>query len=365
MKLILLGFPHTRFNDIEFPHCAFTAKAVRLVEMLRTELGAHVTVLWGGDTPTNDCDDYVPLLSDIEQAKFFGPDLPATILNLNWNPETAHWRMVNHRAAAWLHAWAEPGQIVMTMSGSNHDGLYHELPHLTWVEPCVGYSGVSMKTKAKVFESFAWMHHIYGRYGINDGCSLDAVIPNFYRPDDFHTADDQGYLLFIGRAIRRKGVEQVAQIARYTGKPLVIAGQGSKLDNHHWVTDDGCDLDVSDLDVHHVGTVRAEARAELYAGASCTLVPTLYIEPWGGVFAEAMLSGVWPVTTNWGGFTEWVPPECRISRAEDGAEAVYWAITHRGRYTDGTDLREFAASSFGLKTCAGLYSAWLDRLGRE
>ena len=329
--------------------------------MLRSELGVHVTVLWGGDT-AEGCDEFVSLLSSTEQARLFGPDLPATILNLDWNPETAHWRMLNHRAAAWLHAWADPGQIVMTMSGSNHDGLYHELPHLSWVEPCVGYTGISTKTAAKVFESYAWMHHIYGKYGVNDGNPLDTVIPNFYRPDDFRTGKDDGYLLFIGRQIRRKGVQVVIEIARRSRIPLHMAGQGGRLDDGNLVCDDGTVVPCADLDITHHGTVAPPQRKTLYAGASATLVPTLYIEPWGGVFAEAMLSGVWPVTTNWGGFTEWVPPQARFDFVDEAVECVQWAISNRQRYTDGSRLRDFAANSFGTKTCAAAYARWLSRL---
>lgn len=362
MNLTLIGFPHTVFDDTRFSHCAFTAKAVRLVEMLRSELGAHVRVLWGGNDAVNDCDDFVSLLSASEQQRLFGDDLPGRILALDWNPETVPWRMLNHRAAAWLHAWARPGEMVMIMSGSNHDGLMRELPHLIWLEPCVGYSGISTMTRAKAYESYAWMHHIYGRYGVNDGDPLDTVIPNFYRPEDFHVGGDQGYLLFVGRQIRRKGVEHVIQIARYTGRPLIFAGQGGRLADGALVCDDGTVVPCADIDVHHVGTVQPTARADLYAGASATLVPTLYIEPWGGVFAEAMLSGVWPVTTNWGGFTEWLPPQARFNVIEEAPEAVQWAIDHRGAYTDGSSLRDFAAESFRLKTCAQAYDRWLNRV---
>ena len=365
MKLILVGFPHTRFNDTEFAHCAFTAKAVRLVEMLRSECGAHVTVLWGGDPDglnTANSDEFISLLSAEEQRRLHGDNLPATILHLDWSEATAHWRMINHRSAAWLHCWAKEGDIVMTMSGSNHDGLYHELPHLKWVEPCVGYAGISMKTKAKAYESYAWMHHLYGRYGINDGNPLDAVIPNFYRPDDFYTGQDGGYLLFIGRQIRRKGIEHVVEIARRMQRPLIIAGQGGRIDGGNLICDDTTVVPLDGVDVNHVGTVRAPERAALYAEASCTLVPTLYIEPWGGVFSEAMLSGVWPVTTNWGGFTDWIPPQARFGSIDNAVEAVEWAIANRGSYTDGSPLRDFAIGVFGLKTCAELYSRWLERI---
>ena len=104
-----------------------------------------------------------------------------------------------------------------------------------------------MKTKGKAYESYAWMHHLYGRYGINDGNPLDAVIPNFYRPDDFAVGDDQGYLLFVGRQIRRKGIEHVVEIARRMKMPLIIAGQGGRIEDGNLVCDDPTVVPLGDV----------------------------------------------------------------------------------------------------------------------
>ena len=148
MRLTLVGFPHTRWDDQTFSHCAFTAKAVRLVEMLESELGYEVTVLWGGSEPVSPCSNYVPLLSDEEQETFFGSDLVGNLLNLDWSQETPPWQAINHRIAAWLYSHHDYSDLILVMSGSNHDTVYTEFPSFKWVEPCVGYVGISQSTVA-------------------------------------------------------------------------------------------------------------------------------------------------------------------------------------------------------------------------
>jgi len=47
-----------------------------------------------------------------------------------------------------------------------------------------------------------------------------------------------------------------------------------------------------------MGSVGVEERANLLANAQVTLVPTTYLEPFGGVVIESMLAGTPVVTTD-------------------------------------------------------------------
>lgn len=356
----VIGFPHTRFSEVEFSHCAYSTKVVRWVEMMG-ELGEEITVYWGGNEPINTAgvSNFVSTMSDAEQHRHFGPDLPASILHLDWNPDTPHWRQLNHRVAAELYTRWNEGDLVAVLSGSNHDGLIHEWQRATFIEPWVGYSGISSLTKAKAFESSAWRHTMYGQYRIEDGNPLDAVVPNYYRPEDFTCGKDGGYLLYIGRITLRKGIADAAEIARRMNLPLIFAGQGGRLVGGNTLIYDGeTTLELRGLDFEYLGVVGPERRRELYAGASCSLVPTIYIEPFGGVFAEALLSGVMPVCRDWGAFVEYVPEKARFSTIDQACEAVEWAVSQRGLES----YRGEAIHHFGTHEVAKQFAEWLGRI---
>ena len=359
MTIHVIGFVHTRLDDVAFSHCAFTSKVCRWVEMM-SALGEDISVYWGGEENTAKDygqKSYVSLMSNAEQEERFGVALPNTILNLDWNPDAPHWRVLNHRVSAALYTNWHEGDVIAVLSGSNHDGLMDEWPHATFIEPWIGYAGISMKSKAKCFESSAWRHYLYGNRGIGDGVPLDVVIPNFYRPDDFYVGSDEGYLLFVGRMIQRKGVETVVEVARRMNLPLIIAGQGAHVDEQKLVCDDGTVMDCSDASVTYLGIVGPVDRAKLYAEASATIVATTYIEPFGGVFAEAMLSGVQPACRNWGAFVEYVTPDFRFDDVNQATGAVARAILARS-----PEIRDEAIRTFSMERCALQYAAWLNHI---
>jgi glycosyltransferase involved in cell wall biosynthesis/SAM-dependent methyltransferase len=165
------------------------------------------------------------------------------------------------------------------------------------VESGVGYRHTW--AQYKVFESYAWMHTLYGEQCRFQGDGwYDVVIPNAFDPDMFQfrdRAEKDDFFLFMGRLEDDKGVAIAIDIAKRVGRRLVMVGQGNPgpflAGNSH---------------VEYLPPVGVEGRKELMSRARAFICPTRYIEPFGGVAVEAQLSGTPVITTDWGAFPETV-----------------------------------------------------------
>ena len=113
-------------------------------------------------------------------------------------------------------------------------------------------------------------------------------------------------------------------------------------------------------DVRYVGPVDVAARAELLAGATALLVPTLYVEPFGGVAVEAMLSGTPAVTSDWGAFVETVEEGVTGFRFGTLAEAV--AGVALAAQLEPAAVRARAIERYSLEAVAPEFLAWFARL---
>ena len=331
-----------------YSSCAFTAKAVRMAKMIRAR-GRECIVYWGGDMADVSC------MSRDEQEQYFGAWDPSNLPVIEWDSKLEYWQVFHKRALKELTKRLDPDDIIGFIGGS----ISHELMSLfktshTICEPGVGYEGIWPDTFA-CFESYAWMHNRYGAYGIGNGRSFDAVIPNAVDPADWDIGESKGYALFVGRLISRKGPHAAAQIANEAGLKLVLAGGGvASQEPGRIVATDGT---VVEGDVEHVGALSGRERAALFAGAEVFICPTLYIGPWEGVHAEALMSGVPVVAPDYGVFTETLPRKFRYRMFREAVEAVQMA-----RETRGGQWRDYAIDMFGIERCADMYDEWFSRL---
>jgi glycosyltransferase involved in cell wall biosynthesis len=219
------------------------------------------------------------------------------------------------------------------------------------------FSDPSMpKTPYVCFESQAWKHYMYGKWGIDDGRFFDTVIPNFFAPEEWSLAKKKGdYLAFVGRMIARKGPHIAAEIAKAMGMPIYFAGSGVKFSSEGLIeTHDGLRLEG---DVHYVGTVGVEERNKLMGEARALLVPTTYIEPFGAVAVEGPLCGTPAVATDFGAFVDTVPRYLRFNTLAEGCHAVEIAMTLKPKA-----VRENALANFSLDAVAPHYEEWFQRL---
>lgn len=329
MTIHLVGLPHTAFDDSQFSHCAFTSKAVRLVEMLRSQ-GERVEVYWGG-----------------------GLDLPIEeTVAFPWDGNHPVWETFHEWAIDSIRSKLSSGDIIAIVGGCSSQAVVDAFPEHIVCEPMVGYEGIARGTHL-AFESYAWMHHRYGATGINDGRAFDTVIPPFQRADDFQIGRDEGYALYLGRHILRKGVRAASDIAKAAGLPLYTAGAGASQSGSDVQCDDGTVIP----DATYLGPLGPVDRRKVLSGASVLICPTLYIEPGGNVAIEAMLSGVWPVAPDYGVFTETVPEWCRYSTLAEARDAVKVARQGRGQWP-----RQVALGHYSMEAAAPRFKEWLDRL---
>ncbi|NIK77614.1 glycosyltransferase involved in cell wall biosynthesis [Paenibacillus castaneae] len=132
------------------------------------------------------------------------------------------------------------------------------------------------------------------------GKSRGYYVYNGIRVEDYiFRKKKDGYLLFLGRIIEQKGVHLAIEVAKKTGKNLIIAGNiqdmnyfNSKIKPH------------LNKQIRYVGPVGGKRKLNLLANASCVLFTSTWDEPFGLVLIEALASGT-PVL----GFKKGAVPE--------------------------------------------------------
>lgn len=357
MRFHILSLPHTQTTK-QYSWCAYTQKVRKFCDMM-TSLG-HEVFLYAGEENEAKCTELVPVLSTAEVDSWFGhlnweTDLfPAD----GWEPAQPWWKTANSRAITEIAKRREPGDFLGVIMGRSQQEVADAFPDMLPCEWGIGYEGTF--SNYRVFESYAWMHHVYGIQRNSNGIFYDEVIPNSFEVKDFPLGDGAGeYYLFLGRVILRKGPHVAAEVCAHLKQPLVVAGQGV------WKQEPGRFYGIDNVvlehdDMEYVGVVQPQERAKLLGGAKAVFMPTLYIEPFGGVAVEAMLCGTPVIATDWGAFTETIQNgvngyRCRSFR--DFVEAAHVAPDLNRRA-----IRNRAIDLYSTDTVRHQYDAYFRRL---
>jgi glycosyltransferase involved in cell wall biosynthesis len=338
MHFHIVSLPHTQTTP-DHPSCAFTQKVIRFCAMMRS-LGHHVTLYAGAENEA-DCDEHVECISENKRRKMVG-DKHYT--EADWGHP--FWNGFNARVIEELRKRIEPHDFICLIGGYAHKPIADAFPAHMSVEFGIGYAGTF--AKYRVFESYAWMHMVYGaeagRADKKDGGWWDAVIPNQIEDGLYSLgAGDGGYALYVGRLIDRKGYRIAQEVCEQNGVRLVLAGPGEHKGYGEFV-----------------GEVNASKRTKLMSNAKCLFVPTQYVEPFGTVHIEAMACGTPIISTDWGVFTETVTDGVHGFRCRTFAE--FADALDRVDTLDRAAIQEYALSRFSMATVAKQYDAYFRRL---
>jgi len=340
MRLHVCALPHTQTTSA-FSACAYTNKVVGFCKMMMAR--GHEVFLYAGEQNEAPCTELITCISEQRRAEIVGA---RPYVEASFDYSLAHWQNFNAAAAAEIAKRRQPKDFLCLIGGLAQKQIADALPGMMAVEWGVGYGGVF--SDFRVFESYAWMHMHYGAAAGNptsaDGRFYDAVIPGYLDPADFpFRSGKDGYYLFIGRLVERKGFQIAIDTCNALGRHLVLAGPGTP--------PPGAD---------YRGVVGPEERGRLMAGAKAVFVPTQYIEPFGNVAIEAMACGTPVITTDWGAFTETVIDGVTGFRCHTLGEFIEAA--RRAPTLDPAAIRKHVVDHYSLDVIGAKYERYFNRL---
>lgn len=290
MRFHALGLPHT-VTSKEFNACAYTQKVVKFGKMMTNR--GHEVIHYGHEDSDLQCTEHVSVLTNDDFAKSYGShDWRKTFFKFDTNDHAYQTFYAN--AIREVGFRKEKNDFILPFWGSGVRPICDAHQHdMIVVEPGIGYAGGHW-ARWKVWESYA-IYHAFCGMGAVGQCQQDnysVVIPNYFDIDDF-TFNDQkeDYFLYLGRVYSGKGVDIAIDATRRAGVKLIVAGQkeaGYTFPPH----------------VEYVGYADVLKRKELMSKAKASFLPSQYVEPFGGVQIENLLSGTPTITSDWGSFAE-------------------------------------------------------------
>ncbi len=289
MRFHILGLPHT-VTSKEFVACAYTQKVLKFGKMMKA-LG-HEIIHYGHEDSDLICDEHVTVLTNDDFRISYGShDWKKTFFKFDTGDHAYQTFYAN--AIREIAKRKQPNDFILPFWGSGVRPICDAHNDLIVVEPGIGYAGGHW-ARWKIFESYAIYHAYCGLESVGT-CRQDwyeVVIPNYFDKEDFEYKETKGdYYLYLGRVYGGKGCEVAFQAAKLANVKLIVAGQ---IENGYQIPDH----------VEYVGYADTEKRKQLMSNAKASLIPSQYVEPFGGVQVENLFCGTSTITTDWGSFAE-------------------------------------------------------------
>lgn len=344
MRLHMLGLPHTRTRN-ECSHCAYTGKVRRWAPML-APLGYECIHYGVGEPDSSGWSAHVEIMTPAEQRDFLGYDPlegpPKGFVGDVADVSSPLYREFNARLLDILRSikWTTDDILCLPFGHGHQAGVPVRVMANHAVETGIGYP--TCITGWRIYESYAWFHWHLG-VEHRHAWPSEWVVPNYYDVEEWPARDYEyrgDYVLYMGRITWVKGLNIVWNLARARRDLMfVVCGQG---DPSPWMTEPNI--------IYHP-PVKGIERAELINKSMCVLVPSVMLEPFGGVAVEAMLTGTPVLTSTYGAFSETVPDELRCNVFGDwlaGLDVVQTADSSYRRALRERAIRRYSLQAVGL-----------------
>lgn len=334
--LHLIGIFHT-IHNMEYSHCAFTGKALRFPRMMK--MRGYNVVEYSNEGSLSDASEKIVILKKEELSAMVGRKSDKDFFAESAIIQSPQHLEFEKRLIPELLKRVKDNDIVCHPFGHSHEDIVNAMSNCFHVETGVGYNTV-MKKSFKIFETNAWRHIHIERNGSKTS-NYEWVIPNYYDINDWDFgAGDGNYVVFMGRICKEKGMDTILEIARRIDFPVVVAGQGDIMRWKH-------------PNITYVGPLKGKQRSRLLGKAICSIMPTSFVEPFGGSGVEGMLCGTPLVSNDWGGFTETVDNGIngfRCKTLNDWIESI-----NKCKDLDRLKIRQNAINKYSLESCSHKY----------
>lgn len=332
----VVGLPHTQMNG-QYNCCAYTGKVMRFCKMMMDQ--GNIVHLYGAGENTAPCTSYT---------QCYPPRWhPRNYLDVEFDPAAEHWQTMNRNTIEAIRINRSPKDFLCLIAGRCQKEIADAFPDMLAVEFGVGYGGIF--APFRVFESVAWQHMVYGAMsradpGNVDGNFFDAVIPNYYDIAAFpYRKVKKSYYMYMGRLTDRKGWRIAQEVCQKINADLIVAGPG----------------EFSGYG-EYVGVLSDKDKARYLGQARAVFCPSLYIEPFCGVMAEAMLCGTPVISTPWGTFSENIDQGVNGYRCHSMRD--FLSAAKSVRWLDPMKIRREAVRKWGMPKVAIQYQRYFDHL---